>query len=807
MRKNILKNHDIVDFEFRIAKSETTHLHQSIELLYILEGNVEVTVSENVYHAEPEDIIVINANKKHSYQAAGDILMAYFEIDFTQLCDILNTSQLLFWCNSVVDKNAAFEDLRSIMKQIFNQYYNKSEQGALVLKSYYYQLLKILTENFQVGSGYAQFLNRRNKEEDRQEKIASYIGANYNKRISLQEMAEYLYMSVPYLSKYIKKQFGMNFSDYVSDVRLFHAMDDLLYTDSTITSVAIDNGFPSTNAFNELFKKRYNSTPTEYRKKMRRKMDREETAEPEGSVEEKNRRINEYLEGTASDIDMQLTKENTLKEIDVNRRRTYFRHWDRMINAGRAADLLRYDMQEHVLILKDELGFERVRIWDLFDPELLLNEADESGHYNFEKVDKVFDFLVENHIAPYIEMGSKPRNIHKTLMEQLVAQKREIQFQSSDEVKRFFRAFIHHLVNRYGVEELERWSFEQWNGEDFETDGASDYFFSVFGALYEAVKAVSPATRVGGGGIGIQYGNGNLTRLVRDWEEQPHYPDFLSLYCYPYIKGDEDGVAYARISSDREFLKNQLDMAKTVIADSALKDVEIHVSEWSFTVSSRNILNDSCYKGSYVMKNILDSLDMAGVLGYWNSSDIFAEFYDNPSILFGGCGLLSKEGIRKPSYYAYSFLSHMKKYLVEKDSNCLVTTDGHDNYFIVCHNYQHLNYKYYLKPEDKQDIDQLYQLYEDNQILQMDILLNHVKKGRYKVKCYFINDLHGSVQEEWKNMGKSVSLSKQEAEYLKRVCIPRIQIQEYTAENGRLEFEANMRPQEIRYIHVSYLYE
>lgn len=806
MRKNILKEKDIMDFEFQIARSEMTHLHQSIELLYILDGEVTVTVGENVYHAKSEDIIVINTNKKHSYQSEGEVLIAYFEIDFTQLCSILNTSQLLFWCNSVVDKNAAFAELRTIMKQIFNQYYNKSDQGALVLKSYYYQMLKVLTENFQVGSGYAQFLNKRGREEDRQEKIASYIAANYNKRISLQEMADYFYMSVPYLSKYIKKQFGMNFSDYLSDVRLFHAVDDLLYTEYTITSIAIDNGFASTNAFNELFKKRYQSTPTQYRQKMKKELGKE-PSETESSTAEKKRRINEYLEGTVIDNTAKSKKANTLKEIDVRKRREYERHWNHMINAGRAADLLRYDMQEHILVLKKELGFSSVRIWDIFDPELLINENDGEGHYNFEKIDKVFDFLVENEIVPYIEMGSKPRNIHKTLVEQLVAQKREVQFQNGKEVRRFFAAFMRHLVNRYGVVEFEKWCFEQWNGEDFEMDGASNHFFSVFSALYEAVKTVSPKTRVGGGGVGIQYGNGNLSSMVREWERQPHYPDFLSLYCYPYIKGDEDGAAYARISSDREFLKNQLEMARAVIADSKLKDVEIHVSEWSFTVSNRNVLNDSCYKGAYVMKNVLDSLNLTKTLGYWVSSDIFAEFYDNSAVLFGGCGLLSKEGIKKPSYYAYSFLNHMKEYLVEKDENSLITTDGHDNYFIVCHNYQHLNYKYYLKPEDKQDMNGLYQLYEDNQILQLDFLLRHVKQGKYKVKSYSISDLHGSVQEEWKNMGTASSLSKHEVDYLRRICIPHIQIREYTVAQSELEFHAKMHPQEIQYIHISYLYE
>ena len=247
-------------------------------------------------------------------------------------------------------------------------------------------------------------------------------------------------------------------------------------------------------------------------------------------------------------------------------------------------------------------------------------------------------------------------------------------------------------------------------------------------------------------------------------------------------------------------------MARDVIKNSALKDVEIHVSEWSSTISNRNVLNDSTYKGAYIMKNILDSLGLTEILGYWVGSDIFAEFYDNPSVLFGGCGLLTKEGIKKPAYYAYFFINQMHKYMVQKDGNYIITTDSYDNYFIACHNYQHLNYKYYLKAEDQQDINRLYELYDNNQILELNFCLDHVKNGKYKIKIYSINDTYGSVQEEWKNLSFSKQLSKSEVDYLKRVCTPRIQIIECAVEIGTLEFGVKMSPQEIQYIHISYLY-
>lgn len=807
LRKSIKKNGKLIDFEFQILPQEVGHLHQNIELIYLLEGEADFTVEEEVYHIKPEDILVINSNKKHSYQSKGPILMAWFEIDYLQLCEMLGTNPLLFWCNSTINKNSAYEDLREIMKQIFELYYNKDTQGVLLLNSLFYQLLQTITEHFQAGNIYAQEVTKKSQSEERVVRIANYINANYRKRISLSELAKSLYVSVPYLSKYFKKQFGMTFSDYLNEIRMMHTIEDLLYTDMSIMNIALQNGFANTTVFNELFKKIHQITPSEYRKKMHSKRKTDQVDYVTKESQEKAKRIETYLDGNALEVPLVQHRENAVFQIEGNQRADYKKHWKQMINAGRAGDLLRSDVQEHILMLKEDLDFECMRIWDLFGPELMINENDEKGYYNFGKVDKIFDFLVEHNIRPYLEFGYKPKYIHRTLSKRIIKEEREIAFTSLASTRKFFFVFLQHLANRYGTEELENWYFEHWSGDDLENNSTNLVFYEIFEALYEAVKSISPHIPVGGGGVAIQFGNANLTALIEGWEKQKHRPDFLTLYCYPYIRGAIDEIAYAKISTDREYLKNQLEMANLSIKKSKLCGVELHISEWSSTISNRNLLNDSSYKGAYIVKNVLDSIGAVDVLGYWVGTDIFAEFYDNSSILFGGCGLLSKDGIKKPAYYAYSFLQHMHNFLVEKGSNYLVTTDGRDNYYMICHNFQNLNYKYYLHAEDEQDIEKLHQLYEDGSAWKLSFSLKKIKNGKYKVKGYSINDQHGSVQEEWKNLGFSSKLSKQEVNYLKRVCTPYIQIKEHVVDQCKLEFEVEMQPQEIQYMHISYLYE
>lgn len=807
MRKSILDGSQIMNFEFQIERMESTHFHQSIEIIYVLEGNPEITVQDKVYQAHPEDVIVINANKKHSYQSMDDVLIGYIEIDFRMLGDMVESNQLFFWCNSVLNKSAAYDDLRKVMKQIFGQYFEKGGYGKVILQSMYYQLLEVLLENFMVQSDDRRFDGEKEQDEDRIAEIVNYIHCNYKKKIRLSELSDALYLSVPYLSKYIKKKMGMNFIDYVNNIRLFHAVDDLLYTNNSITATALENGFANVAAFTELFKKVYHMTPSEYRQQM--KATPSENAERGKKSRKKllEKRISDYLDSQILHAPEEINSNESYIVLDTSERKEYDPYWKKMINVGQMEDLLRSDMREQILMFHNDLGFSYVRIWDFFSENLLLNETSDAGEYHFNRVDSIFDFLVENGVKPYLEMGLKPRRLHGTLNSDIVLRKREIPFSSLKNYERFLNAFLTHIINRYGLEEVETWYFEQWSGEDFDTCTCDSYFWDVFDILYRTSKKHSPAIRVGGGGIGIQYGSENLLELVNEWGKRSCRPDFLTLYCYPYIKGDEDGTAFARQSTDRDFLKNQLEMAENIIEESPLKGVEIHVSEWSSTISNRNHLNDSCYKGSYILKSIMDCFGKARMLGYWVGSDIFSEHMDNNSLLFGGCGLVSSTGIKKPAFYAYRFLNQLGKYMLFRGKNSLVTTNGNNNYSIVCHNYRHLNYKYFLKKENELEIEKLYQLYEDNQSIQLSFQLTNLKNGKYKIKTYSINDENGSVQEEWRKLGGTDSLSKSEIEYLKRICTAHIQIRTCQVTRNVLNFETKMLAQEMQYIHISYLYE
>jgi len=71
---------------------------------------------------------------------------------------------------------------------------------------------------------------------------------------------------------------------------------------------------------------------------------------------------------------------------------------------------------------------------------------------------------------------------------------------------------------------------------------------------------------------------------------------------------------------------------------------------------------------------------------------LFDDNKDNNPIS-GLPGILSRKGIKKPSFYTFKFLKKLDHYFIYKDDHVLVTNDDVKYFEIVCHNCKQLSYK------------------------------------------------------------------------------------------------------------------
>ncbi len=103
-------------------------------------------------------------------------------------------------------------------------------------------------------------------DEDVVRKIRHYIDTNYEKDISLTTLSQHFFISKYQISRLFKKQFGVNYSDYILKVRMEAAEMMLINSKEKIDDIAKRSGFEETSYFSRVFSKYFGMSPGEYRK-------------------------------------------------------------------------------------------------------------------------------------------------------------------------------------------------------------------------------------------------------------------------------------------------------------------------------------------------------------------------------------------------------------------------------------------------------------------------------------------------------------------------------------------------------------
>ncbi|MGG1555365.1 response regulator transcription factor [Paenibacillus ferrarius] len=96
--------------------------------------------------------------------------------------------------------------------------------------------------------------------------VKAYIEEHYWEEINLETMANRFYISPYYFSTFFKKNTGMNFKQFVTEIRMKNALQLLTQTDSMLYEIAERVGYHNARQFSELFKKHYGVLPNEFRK-------------------------------------------------------------------------------------------------------------------------------------------------------------------------------------------------------------------------------------------------------------------------------------------------------------------------------------------------------------------------------------------------------------------------------------------------------------------------------------------------------------------------------------------------------------
>ena len=391
---------------------------------------------------------------------------------------------------------------------------------------------------------------------------------------------------------------------------------------------------------------------------------------------------------------------------------------------------------------------------------------------------------------------------------------RQDAFSSPEELRRFTAEFGRQLVSRYGQREVSSWYFEYWKKDpvllyanDMKAGRPDDnlgQYFAEFDALCEGIKIAAPDAKIGGGGFTFRsYGEGGIRTILSQWKKQQHLPDFISFNCYCYKNVDfGDNVLHQLRYEDRNYINKIISDAERIMRDAEFPQRKVFVTEYDFTVSNRNQINDSCCKAAELMQLLLCTMKNTDVLSYWTALDSYAEYSDTTAIIFGGVGLLSKDGIPKPVYYVFDFLNRLDEEILVHTEDYIVSRQGMDSFKIVCHNFRGFTDDYYgYEDEGAIGIREISSFIRDQHEKRIRLTLHNIPNGKYQIRMREVDDQSGSIPTIWKRLDYDSRLNREDVQFVRQMCIPSMWRMETEVFNGSLDFEIKLAPNSVKYAH------
>lgn len=246
------------------------HWHEEIELLYQLNGEADIQIENHKYHIPKKQLTVIDSRQVHSTYTYSDTSMFIcIHISRTYMEKYL-PDIALYQIRCLPDEitDAQFGEYRKIcqmMETLTRIYIEDVSALAMESEGIIMQVLAHLIRHFSRRAATRLSASDRMSIE-RIRSVITYVEANYQTPISLQEMADHLGLAKEYFCRFFKKHMGISFLQYVNEVRISHIYQDLIRTELPVHEIAEQNGFLNQKLFNQTFKKIYGCTPTSVRK-------------------------------------------------------------------------------------------------------------------------------------------------------------------------------------------------------------------------------------------------------------------------------------------------------------------------------------------------------------------------------------------------------------------------------------------------------------------------------------------------------------------------------------------------------------
>ena len=797
--------------------SQKKTFNRSFKLLWVLKG--KISFKNNNFKTETDKIIDLKA---------GEIQIINSYTPFKLLKESDNSRYIILDFKNIYLKKSSFKlqkkiyniksqddlnDLKYLIAQLARDYFKFDYKLAEKVKPDLDKLLLELNKNHCI-------YNQRQDEFYREEKdnivikVIEKLENQFAENLTLKEISEEFHYNSSYLSEKFKNLTGVNFKSYLDRLRLEKILSELLYTNKNINQIALEAGFKNVKSFYRVFNQQFKQSPVELKNNYS-ELKKENLIKEFGDLKYFNDYFTEIINSYQKNktrIEDELEKEVIIDSGSENQSLNPI--WNKLINAGTAQSILDSNLRKQIVELQQEINFEYLRFEGIFNDDLEVCKGDslENIHYNWKLVDNIFDFILENNFKPFITLSFMP---------ELLASDRDktifyyqANFSPPKDINAWLDlidAFIIHLINRYGIEEVQQWYFQVWTEfpiRGFHWAGTEAEYFDFYARTAEKIKAISQSLKVGPASETFFEENFLSEKFLKYAELNDTAIDFYNINLYhnsvPIMEDDPDLSKFYKESTleNIKFKFKEKDYSIkisqkiNILLAKYYPKAELIATRWNVSWNAKELVHDTAFMADFIIYNALKLQEVLDGLGYLNLSDLISEWPINESPFFGGRGLMNTEGIKKSGYYAYIILSELGDEIIDQGENYIITCKE-DDIQILLYNYAYLNQSY--RNGDYSIIDEYnrYHVFENKDPLKFQFKFSGLI-GKYKLSHYHLNRDSGSAFDQWIKMGAPSDLNNHEIKYLKNKSFPDLMI-DYLDLKGEYNLEAEVERHGIEF--------
>lgn len=410
MRKELINYPSSLPLEITYAsiKEYPIHWHNSIEIIYVLQGSIQISIDTDNFKLYENELEIINVDESHSISSDNDNRLLIFHIDPNFLSKYYKDIKNIYFYTNTSDEGAQdgieYDTFRKLLSELLFEYVKKLENYDEEIEKILIDLLYHLINNFHYLI-YEQSELKDNKEQlDRYHRISKYIYNNYSNNITLQEIAKKEFLSPHYLSHEIKNATGSSFTSLLNLTRVEESVKLLINSDLSISEICSEVGFSHTRYLNKHFKYYYGCTPLQFRRK-----NKVTEKEYERIKKFKNLDLSSAIEKISYILGdyKRFNYENKLWNIHVdmgNISGKFDMHFRDILSIGDAFDLLIEDNKDILEELQEEINFDYGRLENFFSKDMGVFKN--NNFFNWNRARSVLEFLEYIELKPLIVLDN-----------------------------------------------------------------------------------------------------------------------------------------------------------------------------------------------------------------------------------------------------------------------------------------------------------------------------------------------------------------------------------------------------------------